>query len=193
MSGRRVLVITGHPSDQTFGYALAEAYAEKVVEKGHEVRFLRLDQLKFDPILHGGYRTAQVLEPDLQAAQGSMLWADHLVFAYPVWWGSVPALMKGFVDRTFLPGFAFRYSTGNRFPLQLLKGRSAHLLVTMDTPPWYFRWGYGAPALRQMKKTTLAFCGIRPIRSLLVGPVLGSSQARRVVWLRKARTLAARL
>ncbi|SDU13956.1 NAD(P)H-dependent oxidoreductase [Halopseudomonas salegens] len=193
MGDRRILLVVGHPSAQSYGSALAEAYAEEAIRSGHQVRWLRLDQLAFDPLLHDGYRSEQVLEPDLQAAQDWMLWADHLVFVYPVWWGSTPALMKGFLDRTFLPGFAFRYVADKQFPQQLLKGRSAHLLITMDTPPWYFRWVYGAPAVRQMKVTTLEFCGIRPVRSLLMGPILGSTPAQRDRWLRKARALAAQL
>ncbi|GAA3965624.1 NAD(P)H-dependent oxidoreductase [Allohahella marinimesophila] len=193
MIGKRILVVAGHPSSESFGCALAEAYLVEAEKNGHEVRMIRLDRLYFDPILHEGYRVVQALEPDLQSAQADMLWAEHLVFVYPVWWGSIPALMKGFLDRTLLPGFAFKYVPGKLFPQQLLKGRSAQLLVTMDTPPWYFRWAYGAPAIRQMKKTTLEFCGLRPVGTLAVGPVLNSSPERREVWLEKARLLAARV
>jgi NAD(P)H dehydrogenase (quinone) len=157
------------------------------------VRVIRLDQLIFDPVLLEGYRVVQPLEPDLQSSQADILWAEHLVFVYPVWWGSIPALMKGFLDRTFLPGFAFKYVPGKKFPRQLLQGRSAHLLLTMDTPPWYFKWAYRAPAIHQMKKTTLEFCGVRPVRTLAVGPVLNSNAAKREDWLNKARRLAARI
>jgi len=193
MAGKRVLVVVGHASGASYGLALAQAYAAEARQRGHEVRLMQLAQLRFDPLLHEGYRVVQPLEPDLQSAQEAIRWAGHLVFAFPVWWGGVPALMKGFLDRILLPGFAFRYEAGHRFPRQLLQGRSADLLVTMDTPPWYFRWGYGAPALKQMKRTVLEFCGVRPVRILSVGPVLDSSDARRAAWIGKARQMAARL
>ncbi len=191
--GRRVLVIVGHPSEKSFDLALAENYAHAARESGHEVRLLLLNQLDFDPILHEGYRVVQPLEPDLQEAQKAILWAEHLVFVYPIWWGSVPATLKGFLDRVFLPGFAFKYVEGKIFPKQLLKGKTSHLLVTMDTPPWYFRWVYRAPGIHQMKKTTLEFCGVRPVKTLLFGPVIGSKQQQRENWLTKAKRLASRL
>jgi putative NADPH-quinone reductase len=127
----------------------------------------------------------------LSVAQSDILWAEHLTLVYPIWWGGIPALLKGFFDRVFLPGFAFKYRKGKAFPDKLLKGRTAHLLVTMDTPPWYYRWFYRMPGLHQVRKTTLEFCGIKPLRTLTFGPVLGSSDHQRKTWLRQAQAIAA--
>jgi len=193
MAPQRILVILGHPGRHSLGAALAEAYLQAARAAGHEVRLLRLDQLAFDPVLHAGYQGGQALEPDLQAAQAAIHWASHLSFVYPIWWGSVPALLKGFLDRVLLPGFAFQYRPGARYPEPLLRGRSAHLLVTMDTPPWYFRWIYRMPGLHQMQRTTLAFCGVRPVRSVTFGPVRGASARQRERWLARAGALAAGL
>ena len=189
---KRILVILGHPSSDSFCAALADAYGEAARGAGHEVRELRLGQLDFDPILHEGYRQVQPLEADLLAAQQAISWAEHLVFAFPVWWGGVPALLKGFIDRTFLPGYAFQYRPGKAFPAQLLSGRTAQLLVTMDTPPWYFRWVYRMPGIHQLRKTTLEFCGIRPVKVASFGPILNSTDAQRARWLAQARALAVR-
>ncbi|RSZ60267.1 NAD(P)H-dependent oxidoreductase [Massilia atriviolacea] len=190
---KRVLVIAAHASDGTFGSALAQDYAQAARQAGHEVQLIALDRLAFDPILHHGYKVVQELEPDLKKAQELITWAQHLVFAFPVWWGGVPALLKGFLDRIMLPGFAFKYQKGKAFPAKLLSGRSAHLLVTMDTPPWYYRLVYRAPAIHQMKKTTLAFCGITPVDTLMCGPILDSTPEKRSAWLARARALAARI
>ena len=160
MATKRVLVVLGHPSGDSYCAALVQAYAGAAQAAGHDVRTLHLHQLDFDPILHEGYRRIQPLEPDLLRAQEAITWAEHLCFAYPIWWGGVPALFKGFLDRILLPGFAFAYRDGNPFPARLLKGRSAHQLVSLDTPPWYFRWVYRAPGLNQMERTTLKICGI---------------------------------
>ena len=190
---KRVLIILGHPSSDSFCAALAEAYAATARSEGHTVRELRLGQLDFDPILHEGYRQVQPLEADLLAAQEAISWAEHLVFAYPIWWGGAPALLKGFVDRAFLPGFAFKYRPGKAFPAQLLLGRTAQLLVTMDTPPWYFRWVYRMPGIHQLRKTTLEFCGVKPVRVASFGPILDSTEQHRERWLEQAQTLARRL
>ncbi|MGF6095193.1 NAD(P)H-dependent oxidoreductase [Pseudomonas sp. 18175] len=187
---QRILVILGHPSTTSFCAALADTYTHRAQSAGHEVRALCLGNLTFDPVLHHGYTQIQPLEPDLLSAQSDILWATHLTFVFPIWWGGIPALMKGFLDRIFLPGFAFKYRAGKAFPDKLLAGRTAHLLVTLDTPPWYYRWFYRMPGIHQMRKTTLAFCGIKPVKTLLFGPVLGSTAVQRVKWLKRADLLA---
>ncbi len=64
-------------------------------------------------------------------------------------------------------------TVGQGLPRQLLKGRTgAELLLTMDTPPWYYKWVYRMPGLHQMRKTTLEFCGIKPLKTLTFGPIL---------------------
>lgn len=189
---RRILVLLGHPSNDSFCAALADAYIEGARAAGADVRQLKLADLPFDPVLHGGYRGRQSLEPDLEAAKTAILWAEHLVWVYPTWWGAMPALMKGFIDRVFLPGFAFKYRKDSVWWDRLLSGRSAQLLVTMDTPPWYYRWIYRMPGHQQMKRTILEFCGIRPVRIASFGAIRHASAAQRERWLAKARALGLR-
>lgn len=189
----KVLVILGHPSPTSFSAALADTYAQAAEAAGHTVRVLRLADLQFDALLHGNNPHHQALEPDLLAAQDSILWATHMAWVFPVWWGSVPALLKGFLDRAFTSGWAYQFNPGAAFPVPLLKGRTAHLIVPMDTPPWYYRWVYRMPAIHQMRKTTLAFCGIRPTQTLMLGPIIHSTAAQRSNWLHKAAAMAAAL
>jgi NAD(P)H dehydrogenase (quinone) len=186
----KTLVILGHPSADSLCGALAEAYTQAALQAGKEVRQISLGDLQFDPVLHHGYAQIQPLEPDLLAAQQALLWAEHLVFVYPIWWGAMPALMKGFIDRIFLPGFAFKYRANSSQWDKLLAGRSAHLLVTMDSPPWYFRWINRMPGHYQMKKTILEFSGVKPVRISSFGPVLGSTFKLRERWLGEVRRAA---
>lgn len=187
--GKRILLILGTPKRDSFCHAIAEAYTSGARGQGHVVRQLRLGELQFDPILREGFGQQQALEPDLLEAQRQIHWAEHLVFVYPVWWGGVPALLKGFFDRIFLPGFAFKYRNRSQLWDKLLSGRTADLLVTLDTPPWYFRWIYGAPAHRQMVRTILGFCGIKTRRLTEFAPVRPSTEEQRQSWLRRAETL----
>ena len=189
---KRILIIQGHPASDSLCAGLASAYAEGAHAAGAEVRWLRLGEMDFDPLLHAGYRDAQPLEPDLVAAQAAMVWAEHLVWVYPVWWGAMPALLKGFIDRVLLPGYAFKYRKGSSLWDKLLAGRSAELLVTMDSPPWYFRWVTRMPGHHQMKKAILEFCGIRPVRVHSFGPVRSASTERLAQWVEKARQLGQR-
>jgi putative NADPH-quinone reductase len=129
------------------------------------------------------------LETDLVMAQEAIKWAEHLVFVYPIWWGTIPALLKGFIERVFLPGFAVNFRDNSPLWDKLLTGRSAHLIVTLNTPSWIYRWIYGRPGHNTMKKTILEFCGIKPVRITEVGPVRNSTDAKRKQWLAHARAL----
>ncbi len=187
---QKILLLLGHPQSDSFCAALATAYAQAARDRGAEVRELRLAALQFNPVLLVGFRGEQPLEPDLVAAQASIQWAEHLVFVYPTWWGSMPALLKGFIDRVFLPGFAFRYRKDSSFWDKLLQGRSADVIITLDTPPFIYRWLMGAPGVKQMRAGVLEFCGVKPVRVSTLGPIRGSKPAQREAWLRKIARLA---
>jgi NAD(P)H dehydrogenase (quinone) len=189
---KHILVVLGHPDGASLCAALARAYADHARAAGAEVREIRLGGLRFDPVLWHGYARIQELEPDLVAAQESVQWAEHLVFVYPNWWGAMPALMKGFFDRAFLPGFAFRYRKDSPFWDKLLTGRSAELLVTMDTPSWYYRWIYRRPGHNEMKRTILGFCGIKPVRATEFAVVRGSTPEQHARWIAQAGELGKR-
>ncbi len=189
---KRILLIQAHPRRDSFCAALGAAYAEAARVAGHEVEQVQLAALQFAPDLPEGYASLPPLEPDLQRLQQQIQAAEHLVWVYPVWWGSVPALLKGLLDRLLTPGFAFRYVATQTWPERLLKGRSARLLVSLDTPAWYFRWLQGAPAHRMMKGAVLEFCGIAPVRISEFSPVIKSTDAQRARWLEQAARLGAR-
>jgi putative NADPH-quinone reductase len=182
---KKILVIMAHPGSNSLTQALAEEYQRGAIKSGAEARYLSLSELDFDPVLKEGYRGKQPMEPDLTKAQKDILWAQHLVFVYPIWWGAMPALLKGFIDRIFLPGFAFKYRKDSVWWDKLLAGRSARLITLMDTPPWYFRWVYRMPGHNQMKRTILEFCGVKPVRISSFGPVRGADEKQRENWLRK--------
>jgi len=122
--------------------------------------------------------------------QEEIRWAEHVVMAFPVWWGVPPALMKGFFDRAFVPGFAYKYSSPTAIMQEkLLSGRSARVICTMDSPTWYYRFLVGAPGLRMMRNSILTFCGFSPVRISTFGSVKLASDKRRAKWLRDAESL----
>jgi putative NADPH-quinone reductase len=184
---KRILIIQGHPAEQSLCEALAKEYAQGAQESGHAVKMLTVRNLKFDPILHEGYKVIQTLEADLILAQDEIKSADHIVVIFPTWWGGMPALLKGFIDRTFLPGFAFKYRQGSLWWDKLLKGKSAHIIATMDTPPWYFRVFYRDAGINQMKRTILQYCGIDPVKVTRIGRVKDTDSTWKNSWLSKTK------
>ena len=184
-----ILIIIGHSRPESLCGALANRYIEGAREQGRSIRDLWLGELAFDPVLHDGYSGDQPLEPDLIKAQEALAWSDHVVMVYPTWWGSFPALLKGFIDRTFLPGFAFQYRKNSPFWDRLLSGRSARLITTMDTPPWYFRLVFRQPGNQAMKRTIMQFCGFKPVRITNFGSVKASRPQTRDRWLAQVYAL----
>lgn len=184
----RVLIILGHPRRHSLCGDLAEAYREGAVRAGAETRLLALSEMVFDPHVHVDSPEHQALEPDLQRAKAWLAWAEHLVFVYPTWWGTMPALMKGFLDRLLMPGFAFRfYGPGATQWQGLWRGKSAQLITTMDTPPPIYKWLFRAPGTHAMRDATLGFCGVKPVRALVVGSVRTSTPDQRQRWIERAR------
>ncbi|MNI36446.1 hypothetical protein D3C73_904950 [compost metagenome] len=190
---KKVVIIQGNPAPDSFCAGVADAYRAGAEKQGAQVRQITLRELEFSINLANGYKKRTELEPDLVQAQESIKWAEHLVFVYPVWWGTMPALLKGFLDRILLPGYAFKYRPNSSFWDKLLTGKSARLLVTMDSPAWYDRFMYGSPSLRSMKKATLQFCGVNPVKSTIFPEVRKSSEASRTKWLQQASQLGEKL
>ncbi len=179
-----ILVILGHPSKDSFCNALLEAYIKGARKAGAEIRTLFLGELKFDPILHEGYNKVQELEPDLKKAQADILWAEHIVFVYPTWWGAMPAILKGFIDRIILPGFAFKF-TGKYKWKKLLFGKTARIITTMNNNPLIYRIIFRSSGVRVMKQSILEFCGIRT-KVMMVGPVKDAPEKKKKQWIKKA-------
>lgn len=189
MAQRKILIINGHPDENSFNTALAEAYKKGAISSGAEVQELTLRNLSFNWNLAHGYNKRTELEPDLLAAQEKIKWADHLVWIYPVWWGSYPALLKGFIDRTFLPGFAFQKRPNSVWWDKLLTNKSARIICTLDQPAWYYYLYYGQPSTNAMKKLTLNFCGISPVGVSTIGPIRLSKEEFRIKYLQKIEKL----
>ena len=181
----RILVILGHPRTDSFGAALAAAFVRGTQAAGAAVRRITVSQLRFDPEVRTRDPRDQELEADLLSARESIRWADHLVFVYPTFWGGMPAGLKGFVDRVFTAGFAFRYTRDGGGRLKLLRGKTAEIVTTIDMPPEAYRARYRQPGVEALRRATLRFCGVQTTRVSLIGPVGGSSAETRAGWLQE--------
>lgn len=186
---KKIAIINGHPHKDSFNFAVAEAYKTGAVASEAEVREIVIRDLDFNPNLQFGYRKRMELEPDLLKAWEIIQWADHLVWVHPVWWGGLPAIMKGFIDRLFLPGMAYKYRESSVWWDKLLKGKTAHILTTLDQPGWYYRLFFGRPSVNQLRKSVLEYCGVKPVRVTYIGIIRNSKDEQRTQWLTKVNEL----
>ncbi|MBO9201800.1 MULTISPECIES: NAD(P)H-dependent oxidoreductase [Niastella] len=192
---KNILLILGHPSENSFCNALLNAYQKGAEMAGAICKTIYLSRLNFNVNLADGYKTgtAMQLEEDLAASQQLITWADHIVLIYPNWWGFMPAITKGFIDRVFLPGFAFKHHSGKIFPEKLLKGKSMRLMVTMDTPKWWFYLVYRASQYQILKNIVFGYVGFDPIRFSTFGFIRRSTDKTRNNWMLQAAQLGKQL
>ncbi|MCB0405311.1 MAG: NAD(P)H-dependent oxidoreductase [Bdellovibrionales bacterium] len=189
---KKILVIDANPNAESLCRALADSYVDGATRAGFDVQRLSLRELKFDLNLRHGYHEIQELEPDLSKSQELIRWCEHLVLIYPMWWGSLPALLKGFLDRCWLPGFAFKYHENDPFWDRLLKGRSARMIVTSDAPYFYNLVAYFNAPYRVTKKTILGFCGFKPVKLTAIGRVKNLSESEIKKAIKTVRKLGLR-
>jgi putative NADPH-quinone reductase len=185
MRSKKILILQGHPAADSYCEALGQAYLAGAGGPSDRVRYLALRDLTFDPVLHTSQALKQPLEPDLLAAQEALAWAEHWVLVYPTWWGSVPALMKGFFDRTLTQGFAFRYQPQQILWEKLLSGRTAHIVTTMNTPPVFYQLLYADSGIKLLTHSVLGFCGVSTTKVTRIGAVRHFSDVKRQRWLEK--------
>lgn len=180
------LVIDGHPDARSLTAEIARRYAA-----GHsDARVLALRDLDFDPHLRFGYRERMTLEDDLVEAKGALQAAQTIVIATPLWWGSVPAVLKGFFDRALLPQQEYRY-TKLGLPVGLLPARRGRLMLLADTP-WYAAPFTGLPAQTQVARNTMRLCGIRSVRTHRMLGVRDATPEHIDSWLDRADSLGQR-
>lgn len=190
---KRITVINGHLNKDSLCFGLVDAYVKGVRQSGAEVREITVAKMSFNANLQYGYQKRMELELDLVKAIDDIKWADHLVWVHPVWWGGLPALVKGFIDRIFLPGIMYQYRENSMLWDKLLKGKTAHIITTLDQPGWYYRLMYGRPSVNQLKKSTLQFCGVSPVKVTYIGIVRNSKEEQRLKWIARVEQLGKQL
>ena len=190
----RVTIVQGHPDPggKHLCHALADAYAEGAAAAGHEITRIEVARLDF-PIL----RTQEEFErgdlPEtLVGARDGIVSAQHLVMIFLLWHGTMPALLKAFLEQVMRPGVALEYRKRG-FPRGLLAGRSARIVVTMGMPALIYRWYFRAHGVRGLERSVLRFAGMKPVRETLLGMVDTVSDAKRWAWLERMRTYGRRL
>ena len=192
MKTKKILIINGHPYQNSFCAAVANTYKSGADLGRHKAKLVNVRNLRFDLVLHAGYRKKQRLEEGLIKQQELIKWCDHLVIVTPMWWMGVPALLKGYFDRVFLPDFAFRLNAKKFLPERLLKGRSARVVYTQGGSQWAIWSLMGDSFWEGLSMGALQFWGFSPVKRTVFSKVPESSKLKRLKWLNHIHKLGFR-
>lgn len=183
---KRIFLLDGHPdpSPERLCAGLTDAYAAGALRSGHEVRRYDLGMMNV-PLIRSkaAFETGQATG-DAARVQDAIRWADHIVIVHPLWMGNVPAMLKALFEQVFRYDFMLENPANTR-SRKLLKGKTAHLVVTMGMPSWIYRWYFGAHAVKAVEANVLAISGIRPTKRTLIGNVEKMSDATCQNWFRR--------
>ena len=187
------LIIFAHPNSRSFGAAIADTVRKVSAEKGADTRFLDLYEEKFNPVLSGADFEAVGngnTPEDIKKGQELVEWADVLTFVYPVWWAGLPAILKGFIDRVFLYGFA--YVSGEEGVKGLLGGRKVLLLSTSGTPSEIYAENGMHKSMKQTQDDGIfRFSGIDDVKHFFFGAVPYVENATREGYLKEVEKIIA--
>lgn len=188
---KKIVVINGHPDKDSFNSAITQTYITSAISLGAEVRYIPIGELDFNPNLQFGYRKRMELEPDLVKALEDLHWSEHQVWIHPMWWLGMPAIMKGFFDRAFLPSIAFKINKNGQSE-GLLKGKTARIITTAgDLSEKEYEEIYKSSGQIQLQKGILEYCGISPIQNNFIGPLIKFNEKDRNNWIEQVKILAA--
>jgi len=191
-----ISVILAHPDRGSFNHAIAQTVCRTLERAGHTVCFHDLCAESFNPLLSAAELDSKAqLPPDLAGYCDELRRADGLVVVHPNWWGQPPAVMKGWIDRVFRPGVAYKFmegDSGEGVPIGLLRVKTAIVFNTSNTPPEREMREFGDPLDRLWKKCILEFCGVQRILSQTFSVVTTSTPEQRAAWLGRVEEIVSR-
>lgn len=188
MQTKKIVIICGNPDADSFTGSVLDYYQKGAEEGGHEVVRFNLGEMKFDPILHKGYKEIQPLEKDLVDLQEAITAADHIVIGYPNWWTTMPALLKGVFDRIWLPGFAFNFNKQTRKVEKHLAGRTARVFILSGSHSPFKTWWKFGDYTNEIQYGILEFAGIKT-NVTSYGPCEKVGDPCRAKWLKEVESL----
>jgi putative NADPH-quinone reductase len=190
---KRIFIINGHPGETSLSRSLVDQYFKSAVHSGHDVRVVHLKELSFDSDFgEGGYKSLKPLEPALEQVMSGLEWSEHIVLATPMWWGGIPAKLKGLFDRILLPGHSFNpRKLKYGLPEPLLKGRTARVILTSDTESWLLRLVYHNAIINQLRCQIFSFIGVKPTRFTQFAPASHPTERNLEKWFSEVRHLGA--
>lgn len=187
----KILIILGHPDPGSLNHAIAHAARDDLENAGHEVLFHDLYEEGFPPLLTSEeIPESGTIHPVLEAHCEELASADGIVIVHPNWWGQPPAILKGWVDRVFRPGVAYRFEEGDGgegIPVGLLNACAAVVINTSNTPTAREQAAFGDPLETIWRRCIFDLCGVTNFYRRMFAVVVTSTMDQRLSWIEEAK------
>ncbi|MDP4185363.1 MAG: NAD(P)H-dependent oxidoreductase [Bacteroidota bacterium] len=161
----KTLVLYAHPARKSFNRQVLRKVEEALEERDYEYEVRDLYALGFNPVLSQTDIDSikfQKTPDDVRVEQELITWADQIILIFPLWWGGMPAILRGYIDRVFSYGFAYRFDEVGS--IGLLQGKRAIVLCSTGTSVEEMELTGLASSIRQiMKESILEFCGLEVV------------------------------
>jgi NAD(P)H dehydrogenase (quinone) len=159
---KNILIIVAHPKKKSLSFAIANHYAKQQESMGHTIEMIDLyadeNQQGFFTYEDDPYMIEVTKE--MKYYQNKISWANELVFVFPYWWGSMPAILKNFFDWNFSMDFVATFENGR--PKGLLTDKSVKVFTTTGSPYfWYCITGANRRLKNMFKEQIIEFCGMK--------------------------------
>lgn len=167
----KTLIVLSHPYEGSYCYAIMDAVQKGLKKGGHACKVINLNRDEFDPVMRskdlkafaelgrGNKAALTDLDPIVLRYKKKLEWAERLVLIFPIWWMTMPAIMKGFIDKVIFPGVAYEMDAG-RLKSSLRNLKQVTVISTMNTPADIYREGFGNSIEGSLIKGTFNQIGI---------------------------------
>ena len=190
----KTLIIYNHPHEGSFCSAIRDAVISGLDVGGHEYKVIDLDKDGFDPVMREKDLSAFVqasrnpgkeiegLDTLVEVYVNKMRWAERIVMIFPIWWMTMPAMTKGFIDKVIFPGVAYKMA-GSRLQSTLNNLKQVVIITTMNTPADVYRDEFNNSLEGSLIKGTFNKIGIHDIKWISLNMVSQSGDEKRWIWL----------
>lgn len=188
-----ILIILGHPDPGSLNHAIAHSVRDDLAAAGHDIIFHDLYGEGFDPLLTAGeIPKSGTISQTIASHCREISRADGIIIVHPNWWGQPPAILKGWVDRVFRPGVAYRFEEGDGgegIPAGLLRASAAVVINTSNTPAAREQAAFGDPLDALWRQCIFDLCGVRRFYRWMFSVVVTSTMEQRLAWIEEAKGL----
>lgn len=188
---KKIFIITCNAKESSAKEVYVNTYIEEAKKHGHDVKIINLYDLNIDYLRANGNDFDQALTDDLKQAQDNILWADQVVFVYPIWWLGFPAIMKSFIEKIFTDGVVSHM--GKMGPEPLMKDKTAVIMQSYDAPYFCMKYFYGDIPMKWWKVALTDWCGPKIVKRFDFDMICNVSEKRKQKWINDVKKFVAKL